>query len=74
MNLPLFHNTADERSFTLTASVLTLAVVLSKVLLAGVSVRGFTAGPAPDAAVIAALLTPTLGAYVVRRGQEKASP
>ncbi len=70
MKLPLFTHTGGARSFTLTASVLALAVVLAKVLLAGCVVGPVLIGPAPDASVIAALLTPTFTAYVARRSLE----
>jgi hypothetical protein len=54
-------------SFTVTASALTLGVVLAKVLLGGVVIGEYSFGPSPDSATIAALLTPTLLAYTARR-------
>ena len=72
MKLPLLRLTgSDEPSFTTTAAALALGAVLVKTVMVGVVVAGVQLGTAPDAGVIAALLTPTLGAYVIRRGQEK---
>lgn len=67
-------DTNGQKSFTLTAAVLALGTVLIKVLCAGVVIGKFTFGAAPDAGTIAALLTPTLGAYVIRRGQGQDAP
>jgi hypothetical protein len=67
--LPLLKNVKGEPSFTLTASVLSLTTVLVKVVLSGAVVAGQNLGTV-DAGVIAALLTPTLGAYVIRKGQD----
>lgn len=67
--LPMLKNSRGEPSFTMTASVLSLTTVLVKVILSGAVINGHQLGTI-DAGVIAALLTPTLGAYVVRRGQD----
>lgn len=64
-------NEHGKPSFTLTAAVVTLIVVLVKTLLGGVSFAGIVFGAPLDAGTIAALLTPTLGAYVVRRGSKQ---
>ena len=45
-------------------------VVLIKFMMAGVTIFGFSAGEV-DASMIAAILTPTLGAYVARRYTDK---
>ena len=50
----------------LTMAFMTLIVVLLKVVLGGVVIGAVNFGGI-DSATIAALLTPTLGAYVVRR-------
>ncbi len=71
MTLPMFTNSDGKRDFLLTASVTALATVLAKVLLAGVSFKGFTFGAAPDAALVGALLVPTLGAYTYKRVELK---
>ena len=54
-------------SWTLVFAGATLAVVLAKVAVAGVVVAGVHLGTMPDGGAIAALLAPTLGAYVARR-------
>jgi hypothetical protein len=64
-------NTDGERDAVLTMALLGFIIVLVKVLLAGVvltwsETRTFTFGTI-DAATIAAVLAPTLGAYVARR-------
>jgi hypothetical protein len=72
--LPLLRHSGGEKSFTFTAAVVSLAVVLAKVLLSGLSFKGVSAGTI-DGGTIAAVLTPTLGAYVLRRnGATPATP
>ena len=58
---------------SLTIAMVTMAVVLIKVLLAGAAIGPFSFGSI-DAGVIAALLTPTLGAYVARRYTDANAP
>jgi hypothetical protein len=60
-------NTDGKKDAILTLAVVSVAVVLAKVLLAGVVIKSVNLGTPPGADVIAALLTPTLGAYVARR-------
>jgi hypothetical protein len=63
-------NTSGKQDAMLTFSVAGLLVVLGKVLLAGVTLQiaGHEVGFGTiDGTVIAAILTPTLGAYVGRR-------
>ena len=50
----------------LTFSVVAFALVVFKVLLGGMTFKGYTVAPI-DPTTIAALLTPTLTAYVARR-------
>ena len=60
-------NAQGKQDAMLTAGVAALGVCLVRVLLAGVTIGSYTFPPAPDAGTIAALLGPTLGAYVARR-------
>lgn len=62
----LLKNSRGEPDGLFTIAVVTVAVVLLKVLLAGATVGGASAG-AIDAGTIAALLTPTVGAYTWKR-------
>lgn len=66
----ILKNTDGKLDAVFTMAVWAFAVCLVKVLIAGLSVEVggtvYSAGEA-DAGVIAALLTPTLGAYVARR-------
>jgi hypothetical protein len=66
-------NTDGKPDAMLTFAAIAFAVVIFKFLLAGVSfkIKGqdVSAGQV-DASTIAALLTPTLGAYVARRHSE----
>ena len=59
-------NTSGKRDAVLTMTFATVIVVLLKVLFSGVKVGNFAFGTM-DAGLVAALLTPTLGAYVARR-------
>ena len=63
-------NTDGKRDAVLTMTLMGFIVVLFKFLFAGVTVMGFSAGTI-DASMIAAVLTPTLGAYVARRYTDK---
>lgn len=60
-------NTDGKPDAILTLAAVSVLTVLAKVLLAGVVVKSVHLGTPPGADVIAALLTPTLGAYVARR-------
>lgn len=60
------HPRTKQGSPSITFATWTLVVVLIKTLLSGVVVAGITFGMI-DAGVIAALLTPTLGALVVSK-------
>lgn len=60
-------NTAGKPDACLTMAVVCLAVVLVKLLIAGVVIFGHQLGTAPDGGAIGALLAPTLGAYWARR-------
>lgn len=67
-------NTDGKKDAVLTMTVVTLAVVLVRVLFAGVklTVAGVVLDVGPiDSGLVAALLTPTLGAYVARRYTER---
>lgn len=73
MKLPMFVREDGRPSFTLTACVTTLAVVLLKVLFGGSTVKSGDVNivfSGIDAGMVAALLAPTLGSYVWRRGQD----
>lgn len=70
MKLPMFDGDDGNPSFTVTVSALTLGVVLVKFLLAGITIGKVSFGGYPDSLIVAALLTPTLGSYVMRRGQD----
>lgn len=63
-------NTEGKRDAVLTMTFMGFVVVLLKFLMAGVTLFGFSAGEV-DASMIAAILTPTLGAYVARRYTDK---
>lgn len=69
---------SDGRSDAVfTMAVWAFVVVLAKVLFAGASltIGGHTLGAGEiDGGVIAALLTPTLGAYVMRRHTDRHAP
>lgn len=63
-------NSSGEQDATLTMAFIGFVIVLAKVLLSGVVVTlaGSTVSfGSIDAAVVAAVLTPTLGAYVARK-------
>lgn len=67
-------NTEGRKDAVLTMALIGFLIVLAKVLLAGVSVD--VAGAkydfgTIDGMVVAAVLTPTLGAYVARRYTDK---
>lgn len=66
----MFKNSSGKKDAVLTMAVVGFGFVLVKVLLAGVSLqfagKEFGFGSI-DGSVIAAILTPTLGAYVSRR-------
>lgn len=64
-------NTDGKPDAVLTMTLIGFMVVILKVLLAGAAIGAFNAG-AIDSGVIAAILTPTLGAYVARRYTDKA--
>lgn len=68
------YNTSGKQDAVLTLSVMGFVVVMVKLLLAGTTVvlgdDRFTFGEI-DASIIAAVLTPTLGAYVSRRYTDK---
>lgn len=59
-------NTDGKPDAVLTMTMMAFLTVLFKVLLSGVSVGVYVFGGI-DAGTIAALLTPTLGAYVARK-------
>lgn len=63
-------NTDGKEDAMLTMAFITLFVVLLKVALGGVVV-GVVSFGGIDSGTIAALLTPTLGAYVARRYTDK---
>lgn len=71
-------NTAGKEDAVLTMAFFAFAGVMVKFMLSGVSVslsagHSFSFGTV-DAGVIAAILTPTLGAYVARRHTEAKHP
>lgn len=59
-------NTEGKADAVLTMSVIGFVVVLLKVLFSDVTIGDWTFGTI-DAGTVAAILTPTLGAYVARR-------
>ncbi len=63
--------TTNQPSFSMTAAALTLFVVLARVCLGGTDLFGHTFALIDDS-TITALLTPTLLAYVARRGTDAA--
>lgn len=63
-------NSRGNPDALLSIVVVTMGVVLLKLLLAGIVVGKLAFGEL-DASVVAAVLTPTLGAYVARRATEK---
>lgn len=67
-------NTDGKRDAVLTMTFIGFLVVIFKVLLSGAAIalgeKTFTFGEI-DAGIVAALLTPTLGAYVARRYTDK---
>jgi hypothetical protein len=67
VKLPMFVDSAGVRSFTMTASALTLGAVLVKFLVANLHIGAWQFGPPPDAGLVIALLGPTLTSYVARR-------
>lgn len=70
MKLPWIQNTDGKPDAMLTFSVLSLGFVLAKFLVAGttLAILGHSIDfGQTDGASIAAILTPTLGAYVTRR-------
>lgn len=70
----MLRNTDGKKDAVLTMAAVAMAVVLVKILLSGLSltIKGtiITFGTI-DSALVGALLTPTLGAYVARRYTEK---
>lgn len=64
-------NTDGKEDAMLTMAFMALLVVLIKVSLSGVVVGAANFGIGPDASMVAALLTPTLSAYVARRYTDK---
>lgn len=59
-------DTSGNRSMTATLAYVAFAIVMLKFLLNGMTVGAWSFGTI-DAASIAAVLTPTLGAYTARR-------
>ncbi len=70
MNLWLKHPRSQEPDAMLTLGVYSLAVILGKFFLSGTAIGPLTFGQL-DAGVIAAILTPTLGAYAARKYTDK---
>ena len=66
----MVRNSEGKRDAVLTMTLMGFVVVLVKFIMAGVTVAGFSAGEV-DASMIAAILTPTIGAYVARRYTDK---
>ena len=69
----LMKNSRGRPDFLMSAAVLTLGAVLARFLATGVTVGKFAIGPL-DAGLVAALLTPTFGAYVAKRVAAKENP
>jgi len=59
-------NTDGKPDAVLTMTMMGFMTVLFKVMLSGVIIAGYTFGGI-DAGTIAAIMTPTLGAYVARK-------
>jgi hypothetical protein len=66
----MFKNSKGEKDAILTITIIAFVVVITKFLLSGVSLGGFSFGEV-DSSSIAALLTPTLGSYVARQYTDK---
>lgn len=66
-------NTSGNEDAILTLSVVTLGVVLLKFFLSEMSFGSIVFGQL-DGAVIAALLTPTIGGYCIRRYTDSNAP
>lgn len=70
----MIRNTSGKKDAILTMSIITMTLILIKVMLAGFTVTIGTDVVVNfgtiDAAIIGALLTPTLSAYVARRYTE----
>lgn len=62
----MIRNSRGRPDALLTFSAAAVFVVLAKVLLSGVVIAGYSFGTI-DALAIAAVLTPTLGAYTAKR-------
>lgn len=60
------HNSRGRPDALLTFAAWSVVVVLVKVLLHGVNVKGWSFGTI-DAALVGAVLLPTLGAYTTKR-------
>lgn len=74
MNIKWMKNSNGKRDFVMTMTFVGFCVVLLKVLFSGssITVGGFSYDfGSIDSGIIAAILTPTLGAYVARRYTDK---
>lgn len=69
MNLWIKHPRSGQRDSMLTLSVVSLGVILVKFFLCDMTFGSITFGPL-DASVIAAILAPTLTAYVARKHKD----
>lgn len=70
MKLWILHPQTKKADPMLTLAVMSTVVVLLKFIFSGVEVAGVKIGPL-DAGVVASLLTPTIGAYAIRRHTDK---
>lgn len=75
----LLKNSAGRPDGMFTFAFFMVMIVGSKVLLSSIVVaigasKSIAFGPAPDAGTITAMLTPTLGAYVMRRNRIGSHP
>ena len=66
MSLWLSHPRSGKQDTMLTVAVVSTIVILGKVLLNGVGIGDVSLGTI-DSTLVAAVLTPTLGAYVLRK-------
>lgn len=62
----MIRNSRGRKDALLTFSVMSITVILIKVLLNGVNIKGWSFGVI-DASLVGAVLVPTLGAYTTKR-------
>lgn len=63
----MLRDSQNEKSFMVTISIVAIFFVLVKLILSGVTIEGYISFDELDSGLVAAILTPTLGAYAFRR-------